>query len=468
VIDLTLDEACRAMGASLENRRCSDPGFRFPPVSTDTRKLQPGHCFFCLSGPNFDAHDFIPEALHRGAAIIVHSRPVPTGGAEETLFLTVDDPLAALQRLAHYVRQKWGQSLIAVTGSTGKTTTRTFIAGLLGVSRTVHQSSGNLNNQIGVPLSLLGLEERHQAAVIELGMNHPGEIRLLSRLAGPETAVLTNVAPVHLEFFSDLDEIAAAKGEILENLSPYHLVVFNADDGRVCRLAESRDLRRLSFGIESAANVRIVNYRYHSLDAMQFEVMIPGAIFSATVPFVGKHFLYNLAAAIAVASEYGLSADQLREGISRLQPVSMRGRVLRLKDGPFAGVTVWDDSYNANPQAVVSVLETAARLTGFKRRIAALGDMLELGSSSPTWHEQVGKVVAEKRFDLLIAVGELSRFICRGAQASGMSSAGMQHFESSSQAAEFLAGELGEGDFLLVKGSRGIGMDRVVQRIEGK
>jgi UDP-N-acetylmuramoyl-tripeptide--D-alanyl-D-alanine ligase len=299
-------------------------------------------------------------------------------------------------------------------------------------------------------------------------MNHAGEIRLLSRLAAPDVAVLTNVAPVHLEFFTGLEAIAAAKGEILENLPSDRLVVFNADDALVRRLTEGRDFRKISFGIENHAAVRIAEYRYHSLEEMQFEVAMPGAVFSATVPFAGRHFLYNLAAAIAVASEYGLSADQLREGISKLQPVSMRGRVLRLTDGPFAGVTVWDDSYNANPQAVMSVLETAASLSGFKRRIVALGDMLELGSSSPHWHEEVGRAVGEKRFDLLIAVGGLSQFICNGAQAVGMTSGRVHHFWNSSQAADFLATELTEGDFLLVKGSRGIGMDRVVRKIEGK
>ena len=437
----------------------------FPPVSTDTRTVQAGQCFVCLKGPKFNAHDFIPEALNKGASVIVHSDPIslPREGVH---FLRVTDTLASLQSLAHYVRMKWAGLVVGVTGSAGKTTTRSFTAALLSNAYQVLESKGNLNNDIGVPLSLLSLEDTHQAAVIEMGMNHPGEIRALARLAQPQTAVLTNVAPVHLEFFASLDEIAQAKGEILEHVPPDGLIVYNADDPRLVAMAGRHAARGVSYGLENEADVRVINYRYRGLEEMDFEVQTPGGGFSAHVPFVGKHFLYNLAAAIAVALSSGLPERRVSEAVLGLRPLAMRGQVLRLMEGRFTGCTVWDDSYNANPYAVASVLETVGRLTGFKRRILALGDMLELGKRAPELHREVGEKAGALGIDLLVAVGPHAGEVCQGAESCGMDSERMRQFQDSRQAAEYLVHELKDGDFLLVKGSRGIGMDQVVKRIK--
>ncbi|MFB3902473.1 MAG: UDP-N-acetylmuramoyl-tripeptide--D-alanyl-D-alanine ligase [Acidobacteriota bacterium] len=471
MITLSLEEAAQAMGAvglsSAVGRR-SSASAAFPAVSTDTRTLQPGQCFVCLKGPRFNANDFIPEAVNKGASVIVHSEPVPEAvlNRDGVYFLQVDDTLASLQSLAHHVRMKWAGLVVGVTGSAGKTTTRSFTAALLSRSYRVLESKGNLNNDIGVPLSLLSLEDTHQAAVIEMGMNHPGEIRALARLAQPQTAVLTNVAPVHLEFFAGLDEIARAKGEILDHIPPDGLIVYNADDARLAALAGSHRARKVSFGLENESDVRVINYRYRGLEAMDFEVQTPGGGFSAQVPFVGKHFLYNLAAAIGVALSSGLTERRISEAILALRPLAMRGQVLKLAEGPFAGCTIWDDSYNANPYAVASVLDTVGRLTGFSRKIVALGDMLELGEKAPELHREVGERAGAIGLDLLVAVGPHGGEVCRGAQSGGMAPERMRRFQDSGQAAEYLAQELKDGDFLLVKGSRGIGMDQVVKRIK--
>ncbi len=466
MITLSLEEAARAMGAEISavsNQPSASAGF--PSVSTDTRTVQPGQCFLCLKGPKFNAHDFIPEALRRGASVIVHSDPTSLS-RDGVYFLQVADTLAALQSLAHYVRMKWAGLVVGVTGSAGKTTTRSFTAALLSNGYRVLESKGNLNNDIGVPLSLLGLEDTHQAAVIEMGMNHPGEIRTLARLAQPQTAVLTNIAPVHLEFFSSLDEIAQAKGEILEHIPPDGLIVYNTDDPRLVAMAKRHKARGVSYGLENDADVRVINYRYRGLEEMNFEVQTPGGGFSAQVPFVGKHFLYNLAAAIAVALNSGLSERRVSEAVLGLRPLAMRGQVLRLMEGRFKGCTVWDDSYNANPYAVASVLDTVGRLTGFKRRILALGDMLELGKKAPELHREVGEKAGALGIDLLVAVGPHAGEVCQGAESRGMDSGRMHRFQDASQATECLVRELKDGDFLLVKGSRGIGMDQVVKRIK--
>jgi UDP-N-acetylmuramoyl-tripeptide--D-alanyl-D-alanine ligase len=469
VITLSLEEAAQAMGAASESSAVSrqlSASAPFPPVSTDTRTLQPGQCFVCLKGPKFNAHDFIPEALNKGASVIVHSDPI-AGSRDGVHFLQVADTLASLQSLAHYVRMKWAGLVVGVTGSAGKTTTRSFTAALLSDGYRVLESKGNLNNDIGVPLSLLSLEDTHQAAVIEMGMNHPGEIRALARLAQPQTAVLTNVAPVHLQFFASLDEIAQAKGEILEHVPPDGLIVYNADDPRLVAMASSHKTRGVSYGLENKADVRVINYRYRGLEAMDFEVQTPGGGFSAHVPFVGKHFLYNLAAAIGVALNSGLTERRISEAILALRPLAMRGQVLKFTEGPFADCTIWDDSYNANPYAVASVLDTVAQLTGFRRKILALGDMLELGEKAPELHREVGERAGAIGVDLLVAVGPHAGEVCQGAQSGGMASERMRQFRDSLQAAEFLAHELKGGDFLLVKGSRGIGMDQVVKKIRG-
>ncbi len=469
MIELILEEAAKIMGAELTGEdRVNVASRLFPPVSTDTRTLTSGQCFVCLKGPRFDAHDFVEQALDKGASVIVHSEDLPTAAIRPgVVYLKVADSLAALQTLAHYTRRKWGGILIGVTGSAGKTTTRSFISTLLGREYRVMQSSGNFNNEIGLPLSLLGIGSEHQAAVIEFGMNHAGEIRALARIALPDCAVLTNVGPVHLEFFESVDAIARAKAEILEFLPADGWIVFNADDERLVRAVRDHNpARKISFGFGPKADVRVTDYTLHDLSHMDLRALVRGSEISASLPFGGRHFLYNVAAALATAAELGVSLGQLREGLKELKPVRMRGRLLRLGKGRLAGVTVWDDSYNANPNAVSSVLETLKELRGFQRKIVALGSMLELGQHSSQLHKETGARIAASGVDLLLAVGSQSAFLCEGAQAAGMASHKLLEFEDAKTAGDYLVAQLRSGDLVLVKGSRGIGMDQAVRQIE--
>ena len=305
-------------------------------------------------------------------------------------------------------------------------------------------------------------------ALLELGMNHAGEIRALTKICNPDSALLTNVAAVHLEFFSDLDAIASAKGEILEGLPQEGKFFFNADDSWLSRLASHFSGQKVSFGLENEAGVRVSDYRLEGLREMSFVIDARGECFTAAVPFVGKHFLYNIAAAVAVAVSFGLTREEICEGIPKLEVPAMRGQVHQVGGEEGDPITLWDDSYNSNPQGLHVVLETVGQLSGFPRKILALGQMLELGSSSPELHRQAGQQVAQCKADLLVTVGKDGLYIGQGAKEKGFPPEKITHFENSQEAAEFLVKELGPGEFLLVKGSRGTRMDRIIREIEGR
>ena len=439
----------------------------FPSVSIDSRTIEKGECFLAFEGKRFNGHDFVEEALEKGASTVILSReaaaPEDWG---DRLFLEVGNTEAALQTLAHYVRKRWGRSLIAISGSVGKTTTREFTTTLLERRFKVIQSPGNLNNEVGVPLSLLRISAEHEMAILELGMSHPGEIRVLTRICAPDAALLTNVASVHREYFADLDEIASAKGEILEGLSGEGRFFFNADDPRLCALASGYSGDKVSFSLDHPSNVRISNCRFENLDEMSFDIELEADCLKARASFVGRHFLYNIAAAVAVAASFGLTSEEILEGISRLKVPPMRGRILRLSRGNEDPITVWDDSYNSSPMALDAVLGTVGELGGFGRKILALGAMLELGPRSPELHRQAGHSVAGCGADGLVTVGEGGSYMGQGAEEKGFPPHKISHFESSEEAAEFLMEQLAPGEFLLVKGSRGVGMDRVIRGLE--
>ena len=265
---------------------------------------------------------------------------------------------------------------------------------------------------------------------------------------------------------NNLGNIASAKGEILEGLSPEGRYFFNADDPRLCSLASGYGGEKISFGLDHPADIRISNYQFKNLEEMSFDIELEEEHFSATASFVGRHFLYNIAAAVAVAARFGLSSDEIIEGISRLKVPSMRGRILRFSRGNEDPITVWDDSYNSSPLALNAVLETVGEMGGFRRKILALGEMLELGPQAVELHRQAGHSVARSSADYLVTVGEGGSYIGQGAREKGFPPEKIIHFESSQEAADFLIEQLAPGEFLLVKGSRGVAMDRVVRRLE--
>jgi len=460
VLDLTLEEVIRATGAKLAGK-LPEHTIPFPPVSIDTRTLQSGEAFFAIKGEQFDGHSFVEDALSKGASIVVasDSSSLPANRCKASLLL-VKNTTAALQNLAHYARRAWGKPLLAITGSMGKTTTRVFTATLLSERFNVLQSPANFNNEIGVPLSLLKLQEDHDMAVLELGMNHPGEIRNLGRICLPDNAVITNVAPVHLEFFSGVDEIAQAKEEVLECLARGGVFFANEDDRRVREMADRHSTETVTFGFSESADFRVTYCNFQSPTEMAFEIKTPEQYFRASVPFVGKHLMYNIAAAVAVATVSGLSWKDIDAGLGLLRTLPKRGQLLSLKQ-----VTIWDESYNSNPVAAKCLLDTVSELSEFGRVILTLGDMLELGENSASLHYELGQQVAKLSPQILLTVGDQSLQIQVGAIESGMPQSRCIHFQSASQAAGFLQKNLEAGDLLVLKGSRGIRLDRIVDKI---
>ncbi len=451
---LTVTDVARASAGSLSaGAKGATP---LAGVSIDSRTLKRGELFVAIVGPRFDGHEFVAEAAAGGAAAaVVHRAPAPPVSIP---IVTVSDTTTALGALAADVRARAQVPVVAITGSAGKTTTKEMTDWLLRSRGDVLKTEGNLNNQYGLPLSLLRLRKEHTAAVLELGMSAAGELRALSGLARPDVAVITMVAPVHLEFFASVDAIADAKMEILEGLRPDGVAVLNGDDPRLRQRGLAHRGRVLWFGKDRAFDVSAENWR-GTVNGMRFDMRVAGRSFDVALPLAGPHFMMNFLAAAAAAHHLGIPAETIVERALSLKPASRRGEVLRLG----SGITLLDDSYNSNPAAVeaaVAALTMAAR----GRRVAFLGDMLELGPTGPLLHAQTGAAVAAK-LDLLVAAGDLARHFVEGARRAGKEASSLAAFSDSAAAAEAAAALVRPGDAVLVKGSRGARMERVVESL---
>lgn len=459
---LTFEEVRNEIAAEVLGTCSLKPSSLFPSISIDTRTIRPGQAFLSIKGPRFDGHRFLGEALRKGASCLICSTQPEKKITDQVPTLMVEDTARALQSVGTACRQKWSGPLIAVTGSMGKTTTRSFAGTLLRERFNLLETEGNLNNAFGVPLSLLRLQQAHQLALLELGMNRAGEIRDLARICRPTAAILTNVAEVHLEFFKDVEAIAEAKGEIIPELPADGWLVYNRDDSRVQRLAGRFTGQKVSFGFHRESDFRIRDYRIKKIDQMSFTLERDGELYRASLPMAGRHVLYNLAAATAAARQAGVSPEEILTGYRHLRPEPMRGEIATI-----GGVTVWDESYNSNPKAVHSLLGTVSSLQGFSRKWIILGDMLELGAHSPELHRDLGRKISPDQVDYLVTVGDQARFIRDGAIDAGFSNERLQHFDDSEAAAEALSEQVMTGDLLLIKGSRGVRMDRIVERLKG-
>ncbi len=461
-MELSLAEVAAILGTS-----CGARERRAESYSIDSRTVSPGQLFFAIRGRKRDGHQFVWQALERGAtgAVVEQAFFEQAPADRASILLAVRDTTKALQSLAHQVRQKWGKQVIAVTGSTGKTSTKELIATLLATRFSVHKSPGNLNNDYGLPLALLALEPGHDLAVIELAMSAPGEIARLARLASPETGVVTNVAPVHLEFFDSVDSIARAKRELIDNLSaPSGLpvsptAVLNYDDSRVRQFARGFPGRVVTFGFDPGADVRGFELSRAGTAGVEFRVEGRGldGLFSLLLP--GRHNAQNALAALAVASLFEIPGVKLRSALASFQNLPLRGEILTLP----ANVTLVNDSYNSNPLAMESMLETLAGWPGARRRIVVAGEMLELGPTSPEWHRAIGRKCAASAVDWLLAVEGNARFMLEGATSAGLPPERAQFFVGAEQAAEYCRKLLEPGDVVLVKGSRGVHLEKVIE-----
>lgn len=442
--------------------------------SIDSRSVRPGDLFFAIKGENYDGHRFVEEALRRGALGAVVSNEFlsqfnsPAIEADAWL-LPVADTLASLQAIAASVRRSWPGREIAITGSAGKTSTKELTASALARIGRVNKTAGNLNNDYGLPLSILKMESdgEHAAnfdyAVLEMGMNHKGEIARLAKIAPPDVGVVTNVAPVHLEFFNSIDEIADAKAELVAGIKAGGVAVLNADDDLVAAMKNLRgDIRVRMFGIDRQADVRARRIEDEGLAGMRFALQTPRGEVEARLPLAGRHQLYNALGAAAVADFLETPLEAIAAALAEASSPKMRGEVLRFADG----FTVVDDSYNSNPRALIEMVTTIGATEGFKRKIVIAGEMLELGPTGAALHRETGRRVAGLGIDLLIGVRGLARELVAGACEGGMSQEFATFCESPQQAAELVAREARAGDLILVKGSRGVKTEAVVERLK--
>ncbi len=453
---LTMDELLRGTGGALRGAPAAPGRREVAGVSIDSRTIEPGQVFFAIRGPRFDGHDFLGEAASKGAlAAVVHREAAATPALP---LVRVADTTRALGDLARHVRLSAGLPVIAITGSVGKTTTKEMTAALLATRGPVLKTEGNLNNVYGLPLTLLRLRPEHTAAVLELGMSAPGELLALSRIARPDIAVITKVAPVHLEFFPSVDAIAEAKAEVLDGLPEGGVAVLNGDDPRVRLVGEARKRRIVWFGRDPRYDVSAENWRGTPF-GMRFDLRVGGQAVEVALPLPGPHFVTNFLAAAAVAHVQGIAPEIMAEAALRMTAARHRGEVRRLGEG----ITLLDDCYNSSPDALEAAVVTLGMAPG-RRRVAVLGDMLELGPTGPALHRERGATLPG-RVDVVVAVGTLAKELLEGARKGGIPAASLHSFPDSAGAAAAIGTIVEPGDAVLVKGSRGVRLEAVVDAL---
>jgi UDP-N-acetylmuramoyl-tripeptide--D-alanyl-D-alanine ligase len=438
-----------------------DPSRRFDKFNIDSRMTQPGEMFFAIVARR-NGHDYVPDAVRRGARGAVISQDIAPPG-EDVALVRVDDTVEALQALARAALAGRPVKVIGITGSIGKTTTKEFTASLLSLRYDVLKSEGNLNNHLGLALSLLKLLPIHQVAVLEMAMNSAGEVRALTRIASPDIAVITNVNPVHLEFFQSVEDIALAKKEILEGTKSGGAAVLNGDDTLVGDIARDWKGRKITFGFSPGCDVQASGVEKMGTDGLSFALRLEERREKVFFPFLYEDYIYNLLAAVGVSHALSVPLDAVVGQIPRLKPFEKRGILVPLS----RGIRLVDDSYNSNPKALAAALRSLAGLPA-RRKVAVLGDMLELGERAPEFHRQAGKKAVEFGWDILVTVGPLARQMAEGARTAGMAEDRILSFSSTEEAAAALASIIEDGDLVLVKGSRGVRTDRLVEKLKAE
>jgi len=436
-------------------RRVAGPARPATGVSTDSRSVAPGELFVALRGPHFDGHDFIGEVFSRGAAAVVVDRwPLPGVAAEPPgPVFQVEETLTALGRLARFHRDRFSPELAAVTGSSGKSTTKHWLAHLLSGKR-ILATPGTQNNRIGVPMTLFQLEAGHAAVVLELGTNRWGEIRMLAEISRPTLGAVTNIGPAHLETFGDLRGVLKEKGGLWEAMDRSAPVVLNGDDALLREVGRALSRPIIWFGTGADAQVRAADIRTSWNES---HCRINGR-WDLRLPVPGRHNVFNALAALACAQRLG---ENLEEAIGRLENVTpLPGRLNQMEK---EGVLILDDTYNANPASLDAALQLLRGMERPGRKIAVIGDMLELGERSEELHAQAGITAAGAGLDLLVAVGRFSAFLLKAAREAGMSSEASRSFQTPEEARSFLWDWVRPGDVVLVKGSRGMRMERVLE-----
>ncbi len=457
---LNAEEIAACIKGSLS---CGSGDTHFPGISIDSRTLRAGELFFAIRGPRQDGHQFIPNALLGGASGVVAESDYiqPENFPEERVLIKVEDTHQALKDLASAVRRRWNGACVGITGSMGKTTVKEFTAQMMESAYSVYRSPGNYNNLYGLPLAIFGLEPSHSIGVFEMGMSAPGEIAEMCRIAEPTIGIITNVAPVHLEFFNSLEDIARAKEELAEALPADGTLIYNGDIPPVRDIAARFGGHKISFGFADGADVHAGQIEIVSTEETRFRLACRGTDTIVTIPMAGAHFVKNALPAVALAGHYGLAPDQIAENLRHMRQASMRGRILHFREG----FSVIDDSYNSNPEALMSMTEVLCRLPSFGRRILVAGEMLELGPDSAILHHECGRFASKAGVDAVIGVRAAASEIVRGARDEGMSDKQARFFQNAVEASAFLQKDIRKGDLVLIKGSRGVRMETIIQNL---
>src|SRR5437016_9944052 len=442
-----------------------DPLARVAGVSIDSRTVRAGELFIAIHGPRHDGHDHVGSALGSGAiaAVVAESQFSRSAGEIGSRCIAVVETFEALKQLASAVRKSWGGKIAGVTGSVGKTTTKEILAALLGAKLRVLKSEGNFNNEYGLPLTLLRLEETHQAAVLEMGMSRRGELARLASIARPDVGVVTRVSPAHLEFFASVDEIALAKRELIEGLNGHEsTAVLNADDPRVVAFGTFAPGRVLTYGIEKPAFFTAEAVEDRGALGSAFDYVSPEGRVRLELALPGRHVIANALASLAAASIWGIGAAEAQSVLQTMRAPSMRGELLRFSNG----AALINDSYNSSPAALEAMTELLAATPNFRRRILAAGEMRELGTASPELHRESGQFAAKTgKIDWIIGVAGDAAQIVEGAVAAGLPRERAKFFATPQEAGEFLESFIVSGDLLLVKGSRGVKMEQIVESL---
>ncbi len=453
-----VEDALRWTGGTLV---AGDATTTLSGISIDSRTVEQGELFFAIVGPSHDGHAFLESALDRGAAALIVERDRALPDALSVPAIAVEDTTRALGCLAAGHRAKFDGPVIAITGSNGKTTTKEMCAAILSVSAPCHRTPGNLNNQYGLPLTLLGRSEADRSLVVEIGMNHRGEIAQLVEIAKPTVGVITNVGTAHIEFLGSREEIAREKGDLVERLPADGTAVLNADDPLVLAQRDRTHARVISFGTSIDADVRGGDIEWIDGRGYRFELETPAGRGTIEVQGMGPTTVINALAAAAAALAAGASVTDITKGLANYQGI--KGRLERRELA--GGITLIDDTYNANPQSMEAGLRLLAELKGTHRGVAILGDMGELGITAEAAHRELGQLAATLGIDLLIALGDRAQTVVTAAIESGMDPAhavvASDHGDASERACDFLR----EHDVALVKGSRSMRMERVVEAI---
>jgi UDP-N-acetylmuramoyl-tripeptide--D-alanyl-D-alanine ligase len=442
-----------------------DPGAQVRAISTDTRKIAPGDCFIALPGENHDGHAFVSDAISKGAGAVIVSERIVFSRNTPAAVIRVGDTLYALGELARLHRMKFDIPVIAVSGSNGKTSTKEMIAAIFSRTGKVLKNKGNFNNLIGLPLTLLGLSEEHSVAVVEMGINVPGEMERLAQIGSPTTAIITNIHPAHLEGLESIDRIMEEKGKLWKSLDSDGVAVVNLDDPMLSHFAQQINSRKVTCSLRNgAADVSVCSKIVVSEGNTSFRINAGGFEIPVSLPVMGIHHAQNALAATAAALSTGVSAEEAGAGLSGCTPVAQRMNCLKLRNG---GVLV-DDTYNANPRSMIAAVEAVLSASSGRPFVAVLAEMRELGPDSPLLHFEVGRRVGAAKPSRLITLGPLGIEILKGAQAAGLDESLCFHAGDHAEAADFLRRVVPEGAWILVKGSRGMTMEKVVEAMAGE